>query len=97
MKPMLFEQETVKVRDTGLSNLPGHAHVEVTLGAVPSLAIARRLQKFLEKEEKVSSVGLTWDGDSQIAVLRTFVTATFAVDATGFVQGLFGLQAQAFA
>jgi hypothetical protein len=93
----LFDPDTVNVKATTLSRLDGHIHVQASLSGVPSLHTAERLRLYLEGQDRTSDVGLEWDGYNQTAILRTFVSKTLPVDATGYISGLLGPQAQRFA
>jgi len=93
----LFDPSSVKLRATNTSNIHRLVHVEAHLSGVPSKFIAERLQRYLADQELTSSVGLKWDGDNQTAIFRTFVAKFLPVDAVGYISGLLGPQAQAFA
>lgn len=93
----LFNPENVLVKATDLSNIAGLVHVEATLSQVPSRHMADRVRTYLESQEKTSKVGLQWDGETQRAILRTFVSKQLQVDAVGYISGLLGPQAQCFA
>jgi hypothetical protein len=93
----LFDPKTVVVKATDLSNIVGLVHVEARIGRVPSRYIADRVREYLKSQKETSDVGLEWDGATQSAVLRTFVSRQFPVDAVSYIRGLLGPQAQRFA
>lgn len=95
--PYLYNPENVVVKTTDLSNIVGLVHVEAQICQVPSKHMANRVQNYLESQPETSAVGLQWDGETQSAVLRTFVSKQFPVDAVGYIRGLLGPQAQRFA
>ena len=95
----LFNQASVRVRVVD-SNAPPRSDqifIRVTLEEVPSQHIAKRLLEYLGAEDKVISASLSCDGEKQTADLIAAVKAKFPVDAVGYVSGLFGPQAEAFA
>ena len=93
----LYDPETVVVKATDLSNIAGLIHVEARICQVPSKHLADRVRAYLESQKETSDVGLEWAGETQSAVLRTFVTKQLPVDAVGYIRGLLGPQAQRFA
>jgi len=95
--PPLYDPEQVVVSATRLSTIAGLVHVEARLCQVPSKFVADRVRSYLGSQEKTSDVGLEWNGEAQCAILRTFVTEQFPVDAVSYIRGLLGPQAQRFA
>lgn len=93
----LYDPETVVVKATDLSSIAGLVHVEARICHVPSMHIANRVREYLKSQKETSDVGLQWDGATQSAILRTFVSKQFPVDAVGYIRGLLGPQAQRFA
>lgn len=95
--PYLYDPEKVLVKATKKSTICGLVHVEAQLCQVPSKFMADRVRQYLESQEETSGVGLEWDGETQSAILRTFVSKQLPVDAVGYIRGLLGPQAQRFA